>query len=183
MEMNVWKIGRCRLRYYLMHPLKWLGDLRLSIKWARQRCKKGYADIDWYNLYDWMIEVFSNMFEEYAKNHYGYPGEEAGFTSEQWTEYLHAISVHMKNASDDQEVQKNEYEDSWEKMSDERWSKLKKWKDDNGFIHHEWPPMTEEQEAIRDRYFTREKEITDWQLSEAQTALRMIGEQFFQLWD
>ena len=43
--------------------------------------------------------------------------------------------------------------------------------------------MTEEQEAIRDRYFAREKEITDWQLSEAQSALRMIGEQFFQLWD
>lgn len=60
---------------------------------------------------------------------------------------------------------------------------MKRWKDDDGYIHHEWPPLTKEQEALTEQYLAREREIIDWRLSEAQTALKMIGEQFFHLWD
>ena len=183
MERNVWRMCKSPWLYYITHPWKWIQDFILSIKWTYQRATKGYADVDWFGLFDWMIVVFSNMFDEFAEKHYGYPGEHAGFTGEKWTKYLREIAEHMRNASEDQEVQKNEFEELWSKISDDRWSKVKQWSDENGHIHREWPSLDEDQNAIREKYFSREKEIYDWRLNEARTALSMIGERFFDMWD
>ena len=183
MELNVWKFGRSRKLYYLTHPLKWLKDFILSVKWSYQRATRGYADIDWFELYDWMISVLSSMFDEYAEYHCGYPGEQAGFTDEQWTAYLRDIATHMRNASEDQQIQKNEYEADFDRISKERSAGVRRYTDDKGFIVHEFPPATDKQKETIEKYFARLKEIDDWRLSEAQTALKMIGDQFFSLWD
>ena len=183
MELNVWKFGRCRRRYYLTHPLKWLRDVSLSVKWTYQRATRGYADIDWYELHYWMISVLSSMFDEYAEHHYGYPGEEAGFTDGQWTTYLRAIAAHMRNASEDQQIQKNEYEADFKRISEVRSAGMHRYVDEKGFVHHEFPPVTDKQKETIEKYFARLKEIDDWRLNEAQTALKMIGDQFFSLWD
>lgn len=154
-----------------------------SFRWAWQRSVRGYADCDWWNLDYWFIDVLAPMFEEYAEKHIGYPGEINGFTDEQWAAYLKDIASHLRNASEDQTVQANEYDDAWRTMVDRRNADVKIWTDDKGFVHHVWPDPTTEQMELTAKYIARLQEIDAWRLNEAQTAFRMIGDQFFSLCD
>ena len=183
MENSVWKVSRPGWRYYIRHPLKYISDCIRSFKWVHQRALRGFADVDLYNMDHWMICVLAPMFDRLAKTHCGYPGEESGFTDETWTAYLEEISQHIRNASEDQTAQTNEFNDDWDKAMD--WLRAEKqvFIDEVGTTHHVFPDLTSEQDALRNRYFQREKEIYEWRCNEIQTALNMIGKHFFALWD
>ena len=90
-QSNVWKICKYRPLYYLKHLIQWCENFALSVKWAHQSAKRGVAEVDWFNLCYWMIEVLAPMFDEYATNCYGYPGEIRGWTHEKWVEYASVI--------------------------------------------------------------------------------------------
>lgn len=170
-----------RKRYYLLHPLKWLRDIALSFKWAYQRMTRGFADVDWYNLYDWLIDVLAPMFEEYAENHYGHPA--IAFTDEQWTQYLSDIARHLRNASEDQTVELNQFKEEHDAYIEARFGSLYAWTDEHGNVHHSLPEAPEFGKEISDKYYAKMREIDEWRLKEAQTALKMIGDFFFDMWD
>jgi len=144
---------------------------------------RGFADVDWFNLYDWLIGVLAPMFEEYAENHYGYPGEINGFTDEQWTQYLKDIARHLRNASEDQTVELNQFEEEHDEYIEERFGSTCRWTDNHGATHSVLPELTERGKEISDKYYARMREIDEWRLKEAQTALKMIGDCFFDMWD
>lgn len=58
---------------------KWLG-----FKARCQRFKRGYADEDVWNMYDWFIDIMQRMLGELA-NGYSYP---TSLTEEEWEEIL-----------------------------------------------------------------------------------------------
>lgn len=182
--MNLWKIRRYSNRYYLTHPWLILQDLVLAIRYTWQRSVRGYADIDRFNMDNWMIGVLAPMFEDYAKNHFGFPGEDAGFTDEEWTAYLVEVARHLRNASEDQTEQRNEYADEWSKVAGSIWDHVDTVVDKYGDKHIiKIPDMTDSQNAVRDKFFNREIEIAKWRSDEIKTAMKMIGDQFFSLWD
>lgn len=180
---NVWKFGGWSKRHYLTHPWKWIAYFFKRMKWAWQRSVRGYADCDCWNMDYWMIDILAPMFEDFAKNHIGYPGEENGFTDEQWTKYLLEIAEHLRNSHEDQESVINEYAEDFETIIDCRTRRCKRWTDDKGFVHHEFPEVTPEENELIAKYIDRVTEIDLWRAAEAKKAFEMIGEQFFSLWD
>lgn len=180
---NVWRMGDLSRRYYLTHPWAWFRDLFQRIKWAWQRSLRGYADCDWWNMDRWMIAVLAPMFDDYAENSHGYPGEFRGFTQEKWTNYIKEIAQHIRNADEDQTTQINEYEEAYDAICDTMSEGAKRWVDDSGFIHYEFPSLADEEEEVRIKYNERYLEIMHWREAEAKKAFEMIGKEFFNLWD
>ena len=183
MGANIWKQYPKTLYYSIRHPLKTIGDFVRSVKWAWQRSVRGYADTDWWNMCDWMTEVLSDMLDTCAEKHFGFPAGDDGFTDEEWTAYLREIATHLRNSSEAQCEQVNEYDALFDAIVDEQHSHMERREDANGFIHHIYPEMTAEQKSIRDKYFQREMEISKWREAEAQKAFEMIGKHFFAFWD
>lgn len=183
MDCNIWHF-KCRsTRYYILHPWAFIKDVFRAVKYAHQRCTRGYADSDWYNISEWFINVLPNMIDDLAENHCGYPGECFGFTDEDWTKYLKEIVWHLHNASEDQDKVTNEYEEEWEKINRERFSNAEIWTDENGSKHKKVPELTESQLELCKKYTNRCREIYDWRCEQVKIALLLIGSHFFNLWD
>lgn len=180
---SVWKQFPHTWRYRIRHPIECLMDRVRSVRWAWQRSVRGYADIDWWNMCDWMSDVLPGMFETYAAKHFGFPGEDAGFTDEEWTAYLCEIAEHLRNASEDQEVVVNEYQALFDAVVEDQRRFMERSVDADGVVRHIYPETTSEQQIIRDKYFNRGAEIYAWRQEEARKAFEMIGRHFFALWD
>ena len=183
MDLNIWKMIWRRKWYFVRHPFSWFHDIITKIKWAHQRITRGYADTDWYELCYWMIGVLAPMLEDFSDHHCGHPIGEDGFTEESWSAYLKDIARHIRNASEDQSEQINEYGVFWDKTLGEIHKHKNVYIDNDGVIHHVIPDLTEEQDIIKQKYYQREIEIYKWRCKEIQTAFKMIGDHFFDLWD
>lgn len=185
MQNNVWKIGWARPLYYIMHPIRLIKDFASSLKWARQRARRGFADVDWVDLNDWLLETLAPMFEEFAENCYSYPGEHRGWTRDRWVDYIRKIASHLRNASREQTKRVNEFEGDYKELVKHRWGDTSMRESLKRLAGDAMQPEGDEEKAaeLKSMYFSREKEIEDWRLSEAQTALKMIGEVLFDLWD
>lgn len=55
-----------------------------NIKWPLQRAKKGYSDVDLWNIKDWFMENISKMLIELSTRNMGYPGTDDYPTDESW---------------------------------------------------------------------------------------------------
>ena len=62
-----------------------LKDLKFDLKMRYQRFKKGYADIDTWNLDGFLEETFRKMLIQFKEEHNGYP---PNLTPEKWEEIL-----------------------------------------------------------------------------------------------
>ena len=62
-----------------------LKDLKFDLKMRCQRFKKGYADIDTWNLDGFLEETFRKMLMQFKEEHNGYP---PNLTPEKWNEIL-----------------------------------------------------------------------------------------------
>jgi hypothetical protein len=58
----------------------------LDFKWRCQRFRRGYADCDVWNMYDWFIDTVGPMLRDLACNNMAYPLE--CDNPEQWEEIL-----------------------------------------------------------------------------------------------
>lgn len=62
-----------------------LKDLKFDLKMRCQRFKKGYADVDTWNLDGFLEETFRKMLIQFKEEHNGYP---PNLTPEKWEETL-----------------------------------------------------------------------------------------------
>ena len=115
------------------------------------------------------------MIDYLAEHTHGYPGEHAGFpTYESWQEFLrNDIVTPLRNAREDQSIQKNEYEEEYISYP----FILKKTEDEFYTIIDNVPhPLIE-------KYFEREKEIDAWRRQELEKAFSAMAKHFYHLWD
>lgn len=181
MMNNVWRVDDKRFAYYLRHPLRFLKDKLRVCKWAWQRTTRGFSDVDWWNMNDWLSDVLSNMLEVYAEKSVGYPGESRGFTPEQWQSYLLEIVAHLRNCKEDMVDALNQYTDEWYQILVKK--RLRSVSDESGSVLFVDEPLTEDEEELRKKYVERLEEISDWQREEADKGFSMIGKVYFSLWD
>ena len=136
-------------------PIRTLKDLFLDIKYFNHRGKHGWADIDWFNLDNYLLHILPDMLEALANRSYGYSenyidadgNKVEGKTPEDWKNYLLEMAQHFRNADEDQTPIENNI------LND------------------------------RQAWFKKECEISEWRLKEVQKGLKMLGDNFFQLWD
>lgn len=93
--------------WYLMHPIRFLRDLKYFLKASWSRITKGYCGMDVWNFSDWFCEVIPMMLRKLADEGDGYP---YGLTPEKWHEILHEMANHIENAQEDWAGDKNPYE-------------------------------------------------------------------------
>lgn len=60
-------------------------DIFYGVKYGIQRWRRGYSDVDLWNLCDWFHEMMGKMLPEIRKKHHGYP---VGMTNEEYESKL-----------------------------------------------------------------------------------------------
>lgn len=166
---NIWGHKFYSTRYLLTHPWQAVKDFGRKLKWAWQRTVRGYADIDWYNMDSFLLNILPDMLETLARKGIGHPHD---MSVVGWSDYLWDTAQHLRNADEDQGVEVNQYEAAFRAYLD---SHPDYYRDKN----HVDPDV----EELRKRWLDRDREIAEWRQKEAETAFKMIGERFFDLWD
>jgi len=168
MNVNVFKRGYMSWR----RPVNWGINIKHffhTIKDGWQRATKGYADSDVWNLDGYLLQVLSGSLKHLADNHWGWPGNDAFPTDEDWTRFLTDMADKFYRANDENRFYPHPEEDKWWDWCEKHpGPKVYTGTDDNPFVNS----MLEESEQIR------EKEERDF--AEAWSA---IGEYFWLLWD
>ena len=166
---NIWEHKFYSTRYLLTHPWQAVKDFGRKLKWAWQRTVRGYADIDWYNMDSFLLDVLPDMLETLARKGIGHPYD---MSVVGWSDYLWNAAQHLRNADEEQKVEVNQYEEAFRAYLD---SHPDYYRDKN----HIDPDV----EELRKQWLDRDREIAEWRQKEAETAFKMIGERFFDLWD
>lgn len=113
MTLNVFKRFPRPKYYYLTHPWKWFSDTWYNLKEAWLRAIRGYSEIDWFNMNDWLRAIIPDMLRYMAKNCHAYPGNEEFSTPEKWEDYLNSIADVFDSLDIDEWIEKNEYQNDW----------------------------------------------------------------------
>lgn len=91
---------------YLRFKIKRLLD---SLKWKRQRFKKGYTDIDLWCFNSWFLELMPRMLLELSERMCGCPID---MEYDEWKEYLTEMAKHFQEAykiDDHEEIEDMDY--------------------------------------------------------------------------
>lgn len=81
-------------RYKLTHPLDTLHDYYLNAKAFWQRGKRGYADLDAWNIDTYLCDIIPAMLRQKIEHGVGYPGDPNDpncDTEEHWNDTLRAM--------------------------------------------------------------------------------------------
>lgn len=117
MEMNIWKLHRCRIRYYLKHPLYIFKQARNKLKYCWQRITKGYCDVDIWNWDAWLLEIMPQMLDELATVTDAYPDSIVNSLDE-WKKYLHGLAANLRLYKDmDSTIDIDNY-DTWTEFNE-----------------------------------------------------------------
>lgn len=93
---------------------------KYQLQMERQRAKRGYADVDEWNMDIWFVEVVSKMLKGYRKHHNGYPSkfllaphpteEEDEKSSAKWNEILDRMIFLLNEMGADECTMTNPFE-------------------------------------------------------------------------
>ena len=128
------------------HPIQSINDVFTSLKWSRQRRKKGYCEYDLYSISNWFMKVVPEMIEEARAKKLGIPSvliEEARNShnidpsedfysipeelldeiekeaSNKWDAILTRMVFLMRESDEDTCSRKNPYEEEYNKAREE----------------------------------------------------------------
>ena len=128
------------------HPIQSIKEVFTSLKWSRQRRKKGYCEYDLYSISDWFIKVVSDMIDEIRLKRLGIPNvlmEDAcksydvDYTKDffiapedvqdkiekevngKWDEILTRMAFLLRESHEDTCSKKNTYEEEYNKAREE----------------------------------------------------------------
>ena len=168
-------------RYYLTHPWKWFSHLWKIIKSVWQRATRGYCDTDVWNMAYWMLEILPPMLCDLANDKIGaYPGTEPFETPEKWNLWLRSMAAKFLELRDDWPETRNEYEDEYLRIADE--ARVIK-KQEDGMVRCNFIFKDEEYaKELRDKWFSRMKELRDAQNAATVAAFSELAKHFYLLW-
>ena len=137
------------------HPIRTIKDLWIDIKYFCHRGKYGWADIDWFNMDNHLLHLIPDMLDQLAEKSYGYQEN-----------FVNADGNKVENMTPED------------------------WKNYLLEITQHFRNADEDQTPIennilddRQAWFKKACEISEWRLKEVQKGLKMLGDNFFQLWD
>ena len=103
--------------------------------------------------------------------------DEKNDSIKKWENYLDEMVLHFYNSLEENEAQKNEFEEEYHRLNP-----FEIIKNNQGFYslkeNHEIEAI-----KIKEKWFKREKEISDWRASELNKGLDMLKKRFYNLWD
>ena len=164
MSLNVLKGYYAPMRY----PSNWIANIKMFFKtwrWAYQRAKRGYADIDVWNFDDYLTQVMENGIKQLANQSYSFPGDDEFPTAESWTNYLNKIVNLLHSSREDTRTYTNIYEEDYDK-----WIETHGWNCD-------------EDNPWRKAFWNRERELAALRQRDFDEAWEMIHHVFYHLWD
>ena len=104
--MNVYKLPYS-WKYYLMHPVKFIRALFRNVKRLFQRAKRGYCDLDVWEMFTWFQDVVTKMLYKLADDG---DGIAYGFDSgEEWSNHLKKIADLISSTSEEESQKRNQY--------------------------------------------------------------------------
>ena len=106
------------------HPIITIKSFFVSKKWAKQRARKGYCELDTYSVSDWFLNTLPDMLEEIKKNYTGYPDE---LKEQEWNEILSRLIFLLREANDDTCSKVNPYDKEYNFMLKEFRAKYGEW--------------------------------------------------------
>lgn len=65
--------GAIEMKYLTWRVRKWPKDKVRQFRWNRQRINRGFSDLDWWNLNDFVAEVVAEGCKKLRENGNGYP--------------------------------------------------------------------------------------------------------------
>lgn len=169
--LNIWKQFP-KGGYYLNHPVRFVCHLFRPFKWAWQRCTRGYADCDWWDAGQFLIELIPSILKKMAEDPSGYPCNMFHSTAE-WQEYLRSIALRFMNANEDMCPEENEYESMF------TYAGVTETKHSDGTISI----VSNATEELRKNYWNRTVEINQYRERELGKAFELLHPVFFTLWD
>ena len=106
------------------HPIITIKSFFVSKKWAKQRARKGYCELDTYSVSDWFLNTLPDMLEEIKNNCTGYPDE---LTEDEWIRILDRMIFLLHEANKDTCTKVNPYKAEYSRISDEFRAKYGEW--------------------------------------------------------
>ena len=106
-RLNVFNNSYFRWR----NPLNWVKNLKIffkSVKWAKQRITRGFADIDWWDLDCFYIDLITDSLNYFAEHTISYDDK---YTPEEYKEKILKLASKFKYIGTDSDELNPYYED------------------------------------------------------------------------
>lgn len=155
-------------------------------KWAKQRAKRGYADIDVWNQYDWFIHTTRKMLKQLKKEHVGFPAEVLSVAnrnrlasgsekekkyysdkgSREWEDILDRMIFLLYEMDEDKCSQTNEFAEQYHEI-----------------MAHKHPEQINGYQELKTNFINREKEIAAYMEKSKNEFFRLYSKWFYYIWD
>lgn len=148
--------------------LYFIRDIPKNIKWFIQRGIRGYADKDVWSMDYWFERTIIPMLKQLKEIKHGYPMD---MEEAEWDAELSKMIKCFTEMSEYSCSMKNEYDKEFHEIIWEDMAKKEINKPDN------------HAKEIRENWFQREKEISNYRVKMKDEAFRLFSKYFWNLWD
>ena len=196
------------------------GKLRARVKFRKkeeaseekarqQRAKRGYADVDVWNMDSWFVRTMSPMLRQLRKEHHGFPSsflsgydptpEESDAANAKWEGILDRMIFLMDEMNVDKCSMKNPYERKYDRLnrkfrkelgwfgekakSSEELAEEKEKGTSRMYSPWDFPDKYPAALEIRDKYFEFEDKIDEYRNQCKEEFFSLFSNYFWMLWD
>ena len=175
----------------------------------QQRAKRGYADVDVWNMDSWFMRTILPMLKQFRKTHHGVPGsflssysptdEEREAADAKWNGILDRMIFLLDEMDVDKCSMKNPYQKMYDGLnkkfrkelgwfgekakSPEELAEEKEKGSSRMYSPWDFPDKYPTAEEIKDKYFEYERKIDDYRNECKEEFFSMFSKYFWMLWD
>lgn len=155
--MSNWNVLKynARPRYYLTNPFTFFKETKNNLCAAWHRITRGYANIDAWNMNDWMLAMLPQMLRALAKDEWG--AHPCNIELEDWKNWLNKTANTLELLQEENWEKRNEYAEDFYELS-ERFRQTNH--DEYGNLHVTWTTDADYEE-VKEKFFARSKELAN----------------------
>lgn len=176
---------------------------------SQQRAKRGYADVDVWNMDSWFLRTVSPMLKQLRKRHHGFPAsflssynpsdEESDAANAKWEGILDRMIFLLDEMDEDKCTMKNPYKKMYDGLnrkfrkelgwfgekakSPEELEEEKEKGSSRMYSPWDFPDKYPTAIEIKDKYFEFEKKIDEYRNKCKEEFFALFSEYFWMLWD